>query len=87
LLAPDRRNEARRLMTLVDALYERRIKLVASAAAPPDELYAAGDGAFEFRRTASRLAEMQTRAYIESVKAKGRPDGGFAAFALTTDLI
>jgi cell division protein ZapE len=87
VLTPDRRNEARRLMTLVDALYERRVKLIVSAAAPPDELYAAGDGAFEFRRTASRLAEMQTRSYIETAKAKGRPDAGFAAFALTTDLI
>jgi cell division protein ZapE len=87
VLTPDLRNEARRLMTLVDALYERRVKLVASAAAPPDALYTAGDGAFEFRRTASRLAEMQTRTYIESAKAKGRPDSGLAAFALTTDLI
>jgi cell division protein ZapE len=87
VLTPDRRNEARRLMTLVDALYERRVKLIVSAAAPPDELYAAGDGAFEFRRTASRLAEMQTRSYIETAKARGRPDAGFAAFALTTDLI
>lgn len=59
-LTPDRRNEARRFMTLVDALYERRVVLFVSAEAPLELLYAAGDGAFEFQRTVSRLMEMQS---------------------------
>lgn len=62
-LSPDRRNEAKRFVTLVDALYEARCKLIASAAAPPDQLYPTGDGAFEFRRCASRLHEMQSDDY------------------------
>ncbi len=85
-LTPDRRNEARRLITLIDALYERRIKLIVSAEAAPDELYAEGEGAFEFRRTASRLAEMQSREYLESAKVPLRPGMQLGAFALTTDL-
>lgn len=63
-MGPDIRNEAARFVTLIDALYEYRVKLLASAAALPDQLYVAGDGAFEFERTASRLAEMQSDAYL-----------------------
>lgn len=63
-LSPDERNEARRFSTLIDALYEHRVKLVASADAVPDELYRAGDGAEAFERTASRLQEMQTEEYL-----------------------
>src|SRR3546814_12376113 len=59
-MGPENRNEAARFVTLIDALYEYKVKLLASAAAEPDRLYVAGDGAFEFERTASRLAEMQS---------------------------
>jgi cell division protein ZapE len=58
-LAEARHNEAKRLVTLIDAFYEGRVKLFCSADAPPDALFTAGEGAFEFARTASRLAEMQ----------------------------
>jgi cell division protein ZapE len=62
----DRRNEAIRFTTLIDALYEHRVNLICSAEAPPDELYTDGEGSFEFRRTASRLIEMQSEAYQTS---------------------
>ncbi|MCE9521496.1 MAG: AFG1 family ATPase [Alphaproteobacteria bacterium] len=63
-LTVDQRNEAKRFVTLIDALYERSVKLVCSAAAPPAELYRSGDGAFEFERASSRLIEMQTPDYL-----------------------
>jgi cell division protein ZapE len=65
ILTPDNHNEARRFINLIDNLYEHRVKLVASAAAMPDELYAEGDGARAFERTASRLMEMRTDTYFE----------------------
>ncbi len=58
-LGPNNYDEARRFITLVDALYEHRVKLVASAEAQPDLLYERGEGAKAFERTASRLEEMQ----------------------------
>ncbi len=63
-LGPENRNEAARFVTLVDALYEHRCKLLMSADAPPQSLYPAGDGAFEFERTVSRLMEMQSADYL-----------------------
>ena len=58
-------NEAKRFVTLVDALYEARVRLVASAADAPERLYLEGTGSFEFERTASRLREMQAADWAE----------------------
>jgi len=63
-LGPDQRNEARRFINLVDALYDNQVCLIASAAAEPDALYTAGDGVEAFVRTASRLTEMRSEAYV-----------------------
>jgi cell division protein ZapE len=63
-LGPENRNEAARFVTLIDALYEHRVKLFAAADAEPAELYERGDGRFEFERTASRLMEMRSDAYL-----------------------
>ncbi len=63
-LGPEKRNEAKRFVTLIDALYEARVNLICSADAPPEALYTEGDGAFEFERTASRLMEMQSAEYM-----------------------
>jgi cell division protein ZapE len=62
----ERRNEAKRFIILIDTLYDHAIKLVASAEAEPDRLYLADEGfeAQEFRRTASRLIEMRSQAYL-----------------------
>ena len=66
VLGPDRRNEAARFKVLIDTLYEHHVKLLATAAAEPEALYPAGDGAFEFERTVSRLMEMQSADYLAS---------------------
>jgi cell division protein ZapE len=63
-LSPSMREEAARFRTLIDALYEAKVKLVASADAQPQSLYPAGDQSFEFERTASRLMEMRSEAYL-----------------------
>lgn len=63
-MTPDRRNEARRLVILIDALYEHRVNLICSAEAEPEGLYPAGDGVFEFERLVSRLHEMRSGDYL-----------------------
>ena len=63
-MGPAQRNEARRFAMLIDVLYDNKIKLVCAADADPDNLYAEGDGLFEFARTASRLMEMQSEDYV-----------------------
>lgn len=82
VMGPDKRNEASRFKTLIDALYEMRVKLLAAADAEPAGLYREGDGAFEFERTASRLIEMQSADYMalghglsgQSAEASSPPD-------------
>jgi len=63
-MGPEKRNEAKRFVTLIDALYETRTKLIMSAEVVPHELYKGGDGSFEFERTASRLVEMRSADYL-----------------------
>jgi cell division protein ZapE len=65
LLSPAERNAARRFVLLIDTLYDEHVKLICSAAGLPETLYPAGDGAEAFRRTASRLAEMQSVDYLK----------------------
>lgn len=66
VLGPEKRNEARRFINLIDTLYDNRVGLVASAEAEPDQLYVKGDGANLFERTLSRLMEMRTEGYLSS---------------------
>jgi cell division protein ZapE len=64
VMTREMRNEAARFVTLIDALYEHRVKLLASADAEPGGLYPQGDGSFEFERTVSRLEEMRSAEYL-----------------------
>ena len=64
LLPPEKRNESKRFVTLIDALYEAKVNLICSAEALPHELSPEGDTAFAFQRTVSRLMEMQADDYI-----------------------
>ena len=65
-MTKDKRNEAKRFVTLIDAFYENKVRLVCSAEAEPEALYPQGDGAFEFARTASRLQEMRSADWWEN---------------------
>jgi cell division protein ZapE len=75
-LGPDERDAARRLITLIDALYDAKVKLIASAAAEPSELYQTADGAeaFEYARAASRLIEMRSVDYLAEPHGAQRRD-------------
>ncbi len=63
ILGREQNNEVKRFITLIDAFYDRSVKLVVSADAMPEALYTQGRHVFEFGRTASRLVEMQSRQY------------------------
>ncbi len=63
VMTPEHRNQAKRFVTLIDALYEAETTLFCTAQAMPEALYDAGDGHFEFERTSSRLREMMSEAY------------------------
>jgi len=67
VLSPEARDQAKRFVTLIDALYEAKARLITLAEAEPDDLYPKGDGAFEFERTASRLSEMRSEAYLAAL--------------------
>ena len=69
-LSKARRNEAKRFVILIDALYDNHVRLIASAEVPPDKIYPEGDHAFEFNRTASRLMEMQSQEYLMAPNLK-----------------
>ena len=71
VMGPELRNEAARFISLIDTLYECRVKLFISADARPALLYRHGDGSFEFERTVSRLCEMQSAAYLEQGHCSG----------------
>ncbi|MFL6831450.1 MAG: cell division protein ZapE [Xanthobacteraceae bacterium] len=69
----ERRNEAKRFIILIDTFYDNAVKLIASAEAEPDVLYRADEGfeAYEFKRTASRLIEMRSKAYLALPHGRG----------------
>jgi cell division protein ZapE len=64
VMGREMRNEAARFVTLIDALYEHKVKLLAGADAEPSGLYPSGDGSFEYQRTVSRLEEMRSAEYL-----------------------
>jgi len=67
-LTPEQRNEAKRFSTLIDTLYEHKTKLICTAEVPAEEIYQSGDGGFEFKRTVSRLVEMQSTGYDKKLE-------------------
>jgi cell division protein ZapE len=64
-LTADKRNEAKRFVTLIDTLYEHKVQFICTAEVPAHALYTEGDGVFEFKRTISRLMEMQSESYLQ----------------------
>jgi cell division protein ZapE len=87
VLRDEERNVARRLILLVDTLYDHRVNLIASAAAEPTDLYRAGTGevAFAFRRTVSRLAEMRSQAYLAAAHRSPVAVAGAAGVSLAPE--
>ncbi len=69
VMGPEHRDQAKRFVTLIDALYDAKVRVLISADEEPDRLYRSGDGSFEFARTASRLTEMRSRQYLAESKA------------------
>jgi cell division protein ZapE len=77
VLGEGKRNEAKRFILLIDTLYDHHMRLVVSAAAPPEGLYTAkrGNEVFEFERTASRLVEMQSRDWLDDWAERRKGEG------------
>ena len=67
-MSAEMRDAARRFTLLIDTLYDESVKLICSAAVRAEQLYVEGDNAEAFRRTVSRLIEMQSRAYLERAR-------------------
>ncbi|MEL6372916.1 MAG: cell division protein ZapE [Pseudomonadota bacterium] len=84
-LSKERRNEARRFINLIDTLYDTRTNVIMSAQTEPDGIYPAGDEAFLFERTASRLIEMRSQAYLaERLDFGGSADANAAEVSAQT---
>ena len=85
VMQPGERNVAKRFINLVDTFYDEQVKLLASAEADPDALYAAEDGReiFEFKRTVSRLTEMRSQQYLALPHGHGRPSGDLGGIVET----
>ena len=74
IMGPEKRDAAKRFVTMIDALYDARVKLVCSADGEPNDLYPAGDGSFEFERTASRLMEMRSAEFLAAAHKDTAPE-------------